>query len=355
MTGDQNTWPCPKWSNNNMYAFFDYIDEYESILENAETITAVKEVSIEDIISEGYPIIEGYLCPDNKPVSCETLLNDVISSQFRYPHIICEQFKSMYRSVITIKEISDVKKVKENDYLFLNYWLNDKLSTNSLKSSFSVKDFYKKLQEMDKIYFSNKSLEEKLNNIESYHLENMKILLDLYKIKDKIYSIISEGKLTDKNSSWLEHKNERNKKYKEGIIKCRDGCDDFHNALKQFKCIYENTMKPQYRHSYHLQYKELFELPDHDSVIKEYSKEKLKSITTASFLVPVFGLLFLLMSSNMFLPIQHNLLEKIKNAKNKLFTVEERENELLSYTSFNNNRINDEEDYNIGYYSVRNF
>ncbi|SBT54288.1 PIR Superfamily Protein [Plasmodium ovale wallikeri] len=355
MTDDQNTWPCPKWSNNSMYAFLDNIDEYESILENAETINAVKEVSIEDKIFEEYLIIDEYLCHDDKEISCETLLNDDISSKYRSPHIICEQFKSMYHSLITMKETSDVKKVKENDYLFLNYWLNDKLSTNSLKSSFSVKGFYKKLQEMDKIYFSNESLEKKLNNIESYHLENMKILLDLYKIKDKIYRIISEGKLTDKNSSWLEHKNERNKKYKEGIIKCHDGCNNFYNALKQFKCIYEYTMNLQYRHQDHSQYKELFELPDHDSVIKEYSKEKLKSITTASFLVPVFGLLFMLMSSNMFLPIQNFLLEKIKNTKNKLFTVEERENELLSYTSYNNNRINDEEDYNIGYYSVRNF
>ncbi|SBT83022.1 PIR protein [Plasmodium ovale] len=337
------------------YAFFDNIDDYESILENAETITAVKEVSIEVIISEKYPILEGYLCHDDKEVSCETLLNDAISSQFRYAHIICEQFKSMYRSLITIKETSTIINVKENDYLFLNYWLNDKLSTNSLKSSFSVKDFYKKLQEMDKIYFSNNSLEEKLNNIESYHLENMKILLDLYKLKNKIYRIISEGELTNKNSSWLEHKNERNKKYKEGIIKCHDGCNDFHNALKQFKCIYEYSMNLEYHPQDHSQYKELFELPDHYSVIKEYSKEKLKSITTVSFLVPVFGLFFMLISSNMFLPIQHNLLEKIKNAKNKLFTVEEREKELLSYTSYNNNRINDEEDYNIGYYSVRNF
>ncbi|SBT01191.1 PIR Superfamily Protein, partial [Plasmodium ovale curtisi] len=201
MTGDQNTWPCPKWPNNNMYAFLDNIDEYEPILENAEKITAVKEISIDDIISEKYPILEDYLCTDDKAVSCETLLNDAISFQFLSPHIICEKFKSMYRSLITIKETSTIINVKENDYLFLNYWLNDKLSTNSLKSSFSVKGFYEKLQEMDKIYFSNKSLEEKLNNIESYHLENMKILFDLYKIKDKIYSIISEGKLTDKNSS----------------------------------------------------------------------------------------------------------------------------------------------------------
>ncbi|SBT83191.1 PIR protein [Plasmodium ovale] len=338
-----------------MYAFFDNIDDYDSILENVETITAVKDVSIEEISFEEYLIFDDeYLCPDVKSLSCETLLNDDISSQYRSPHIICEQFKFMYHSVITVKERSHKKEVKENDYLFLNYWLNDKLSTNSLKSSFSVKDFYKQLQKINKTYFSNKSLEEKLNNIESYHLENMKILLDLYKIKNKIYRIITEGELSKKNSSWLEHKNERNKKYKEGIIKCHDGCNDFYNALKQFKCIYEYTMNLQYRHQDHSQYKELFELPDHDSVIKEYSKEKLKSITTASFLVPVFGLLFMLMSSNMFLPIQNFLLEKIKNTKNKLFTVEERENELLSYTSYNNNRINDEEDYNIGYYSVRN-
>ncbi|SBT52155.1 PIR Superfamily Protein [Plasmodium ovale wallikeri] len=338
-----------------IYAFLDNIDEYEPILENAEKITAVKEVSIDEIRFEEYLIIDDeYPCPDVKTFSCETLLNDDISSQYRSPHIICEQFKFMYHSVITMKDRSHKKEVKENDYLFLNYWLNDKLSTNSLKSSFSVKDFYKKLQEMDKIYFSNNSLEEKLNNIESYHLENMKILLDLYKLKNKIYRIISEGELTNKNSSWLEHKNERNKKYKEGIIKCHDGCNDFHNALKQFKCIYEYSMNLEYRPQDHSQYKELFELPDHYSVIKEYSKEKLKSITTVSFLVPVFGLFFMLISSNMFLPIQNFLLEKIKNTKNKLFTVEERENELLSYTSYNNNRINDEEDYNIGYYSVRN-
>ncbi|SBT84849.1 PIR protein [Plasmodium ovale] len=238
MTDDQNTWPCPKWSNNSMFAFFDNIDDYESILENAETITAVKEVSIDDVIFEEYLIIDDeYLCPDVKSLSCETLLNDDISSQYRSPHIICEQFKFMYHSLITMKDRSDVKEVKENDYLFLNYWLNDKLSTNSLKSSFSVKGFYIQLQEINKIYFSNKSLGEKLNNIESYHLENMKILLDLYKIKNKIYSIISEGELPNKNSSWLEHKNECNKKYKEGIIKCRDGCDDFYNALKLFKCI----------------------------------------------------------------------------------------------------------------------
>ncbi|SBT00909.1 PIR Superfamily Protein [Plasmodium ovale curtisi] len=313
-----------------IFAFLDNIDEYEPILENAEKITAVKEVSIDEISFEEYLIIDDeYPCPDVKTFSCETLLNDDISAQYRSPHIICEQFKFMYHSVITMKDRSHKKEVKENDYLFLNYWLNDKLSTNSLKSSFSVKDFYIQLQEINKTYFSNKSLEEKLNNIESYHLENMKILLDLYKIKNKIYRIISEGELPNKNSSWLEHKNECNKKYKEGIIKCRDGCNDFYNAIKQFKY--------------------------HDSVIKEYSKEKLKSITTASFLVPVFGLLFMLMSSNMFLPIQNFLIEKIKNTKNKLFTVEERENELLSYTSYNNNRINDEEDYNIGYYSVRNF
>ncbi|SBT00215.1 PIR Superfamily Protein [Plasmodium ovale curtisi] len=330
MTDDQNTGPCPKWSNNSMYAFFDNIDDYDSILENAETITAVKDVSIEEISFEEYLIFDDeYLCPGVKSLSCETLLNNDISSQYRSPHIICEQFKFMYHSVITVKERSHKKEVKENDYLFLNYWLNDKLSTNSLKSSFSVKDFYKQLQKINKTYFSNKSLEEKLNNIESYHLENMKILLDLYKIKNEIYRKITDPVFTNKVESCLPYKRKCNIKYRDGIINCRDGCDDFHNALKQFKY--------------------------HDSVIKEYSKEKLKSITTVSFLVPVFGLFFMLISSNMFLPIQNFLLEKIKNTKNKLFTVEERENELLSYTSYNNNRINDEEDYNIGYYSVRNF
>ncbi|SBT84410.1 PIR protein [Plasmodium ovale] len=338
------------------YAFFDDFDKYVDIVEIADGITSDNiTASFDHIDFTIDTILDDGLCYEDVVVSCETLLSDDISSKFRSPHIICQQFKSLYRSLITIRENSQTRKVEENDYLFLSYWLSDKLSANSLESSFCVKDFYRSLQKMDKIYFKSKSLEEKLINIESYHLENMKILFDLYKIKNKIYSIISEGELTNKNDSCLKFKRECDRKYKEGIIKCRYGCHDFHSALKQFKCIYENTMKHQYRHTDHLQYKELFELPDHDSLVKEYSREKLKSITTMSFLVPVFGLFFLLISSNLFSPYRHYLLDKIKGAKNALFNVEERRKELLSYTSDNDSRIIDEGEYNIGYYSVKSF
>lgn len=37
------------------------------------------------------------------------------------------------------------------------------------------------------------------------------------------------------------------------------------------------------------------------------------------------------------------------------FSAWERDNELLPYFSDSNNQVYDEEEYNIGYYSVRNF
>lgn len=55
-----------------------------------------------------------------------------------------------------------------------------------------------------------------------------------------------------------------------------------------------------------------------------------------------------------FSPFRHYLLEKIKSTKNVLFSVEEKENKLLLYTSYSDSKIMDERDYNIGYYSVRN-
>ncbi|SBT84814.1 PIR protein [Plasmodium ovale] len=351
-----STEPCLKWPSGHMYAFFDSFDKYEDKVKNAEEITTVNdEKHMEDILNDKEILFPEEICFSEKmAVSCNSLLNDNISFKIPNPHIICEKFKNLYHSLIGVRKHSKFQP-DENDYIFLNYWLNDKLRANSLNSSFHVKDFYAALQKMDNTYFSNHFLEEKLNNIESYHLENMRILFDLYKTKNEIYRKITDPEFTNKVESCLPHKRECNIKYRDGIINCRNGCSDFHNALKQFKCLYESSLAIYKDDKDDLQYKELFELPDHDSIIKEYSKEKLKSITTASFLVPVFGLLFMLMSSNMFSPYRHYILEKIKSKKNEWFNVEERENKLLSHTYDNDNRIIDEEEYNIGYYSIKNF
>ncbi|SBT01726.1 PIR Superfamily Protein, partial [Plasmodium ovale curtisi] len=337
------------------YAFFDKIDNYTDVLDKAEKITSTKVINThKDTISLEDDILDG-VCYDNVEVSCNSLLNDDISLKYQSPHIICQQFKYLYRSLITMKEISPIIQVEENDYLFLSYWLSNKLRINALTSTFCVKDFYRTLQEMDFIFFSNELLGEKLKNIESYHLDNMNILLNLYKIKNEIYSIISAGELTNKMDSCLEYKKECNIKYREGIINCRDGCNDFHNALKLFKCIYENYLGGYKDNKDDSQYNELFKLPDHDSVVKEYRAGQFRKITTTSFLVPLFGLFFMLISSNKFSPYRHYLLEKIKSSKNEWFSVDERENELLSYPSDIDSKIIDESDYNIGYYSARNF
>ncbi|SBS99485.1 PIR Superfamily Protein [Plasmodium ovale curtisi] len=353
---DTRTGPCPKWPSGHMYSFFDSFDKYEDKVKYAEEITTVNdEKYMEDILNDNEIHFLDEICFSEKTtVSCNSLLNDNIFSKIPKPHITCEKFKYLYHSLIGVRKNSRYQP-DENDYIFLNYWLNDKLRSNNLNSSFYVKDFYVALQKMDNIYFSNQFLEEKLNNIESYHLENMRILFDLYKTKNEIYNIISEGKLKNKMDSCLEYKKECNIKYRDGIINCRNGCNDFHNALKQFKCLYESSMAMYKDDKDDLQYKELFELPDHDSLINEYRRKHFGSITNILFLVPAFGLIFMLMYSNMFSPYRHYILEKIKSKKNEWFNVKERENKLLSHTYDNDNRIIDEGEYNIGYYSIKNF
>ncbi|SBT30678.1 PIR Superfamily Protein [Plasmodium ovale wallikeri] len=351
-----STGPCSKWPSGHMYAFFDDFNKYEDMVKKAEEITTLREINYEkDILDDNEILFLDEICFSEKTdVSCNSLLNDNISSKIQNPHIICEKFKYLYDWLIGVKKQSQFQP-DENDYIFLNYWLNDKLRANSLNSSFYVKDFYAALQKMDKTYFTNQSLQEKLNNIESHDLENMNILFDLYKAKSEIYSKITDHVITNKVESCLPYKRECNIKYREGIINCRVGCNDFHHALKQFKCLYEKDLAPYKDDKDDLQYKKLFELPDQDSVIKEYRRGQFRRITTTSFLVPVFGFLLLLISSNKFSPFRHYLLEKLKSTKNVLFSVEERENKLLSYASDSDSNIMDEEDYNIGYYSVRNF
>ncbi|SBS93663.1 PIR Superfamily Protein [Plasmodium ovale curtisi] len=346
-----STEPCLKWPSGHMYAFFDNFDKYEDMVEKAEGITTVNDEKFEKDISiyDDLHFLDEICFSEKTPVSCNSLLNDNISSKISNPHITCEKFKYLYHSLIGVKENSEVPP-HENDYIFLNYWLNDKLSANNLYSSFYVKDFYAALQKMDKTYFSNNLLEKKLNNIEGYHLENMRILFDLYKTKNEIYKKITDSEITNKVESCLPHKRECNIKYRDGIINCRDGCNDFHNALKQFKCLYEYSLTMYKDDKDDLQYKELFELPDHDFLINEYRRKHFGSITNILFLVPAFGFIFMLIYSNMFSPYRHYILEKIKSKKNEWFNVEERENKLLSHTYDNDNRIIDEGEYNIGYY-----
>ncbi|SBS99031.1 PIR Superfamily Protein, partial [Plasmodium ovale curtisi] len=218
--------------------------EYDMV-KNSEEITTPREVNYEEDILDDKEIhfLDEICFSEKKAISCNSLLNDNISSKIQNPHITCEKFKYLY------------------------HWLID-------------------------------LLEEKLNNIESNHLENMKIFFDLYKAKNETYRKITEPVLTNKVEYCLPYKRECNIKYGEGIINCCVGCSDFYKVPKQFKCLYENGLATYKDDKDDLQYKKLIELPGYDSVIKEYRRGQFRRITTTSFLVPLFGLLFLLISSN---------------------------------------------------------
>ncbi|SBT83111.1 PIR protein [Plasmodium ovale] len=328
-----------KKPNNESYGFFEEFDYYEGIVKSAEKINSV----VTNFILENP---EEYDC-DEIVKSCYYFLIHNIASTKESPHIICEQFKKIYNLLKYRTRTVDSVKHKNNDYAFMNYWLNDKLSDNNNDLPICVKGFYKELVKIDGEYFNIPTLEEKLYNMEKHDLENMKNLYELYNIKNKISTAISEENDTGKGASCSTYTKECYAKYRDAIINCLDGCFDFYTALMDFR----NTLKAfsYYTNtSISCKYKELFELPDYETVLKEHKSGSFRRIITLPLLFPLLGMFFMFIYSD-------TAFEKIKSTKNMLFGARERSNELLSYISDNDNIIGDHEEYSIGYYSVGNY
>ncbi|SBT02261.1 PIR Superfamily Protein [Plasmodium ovale curtisi] len=314
-----------KKANNESYRFFEEFDTYERIVKSAENVNSV------GINYLG--ILEEYDC-DEIEKSCYYFLINNIASTNESPHIICEQFKRIY-SLLKNRNRKGVDSVKSknNDYAFMNYWLNDKLSE----------------------YFNITNLEEKLYNMEKSYLENMKNLYQLYSIKNKISMAISEEDETGKRASCLWYTKECYAKYKEAIINCRGECSYFYSLIKEFKKKYKEELSPFSEMSFSCKAKELFDLPDYRAVLKEHESIQIIRNRTLSVLLPMFGVFLMFKISDKFTPFRQYILEKIKRSKNILFGEGERDNEFLSYTSDDDSSIYNNGEYNISYYNVMNY
>ncbi|SBS94779.1 PIR Superfamily Protein [Plasmodium ovale curtisi] len=340
---------CYKNPGKESYGFFEDFNYYNDHAVNAESKNSV----VMKVVPE---FEEEYMCPEFAEKSCYYFLINNVFPSIENPHIICEKFKYIYNLLSNYKR--GVKKegtLRDNDWAFLNYWLNDKLRSTNTEMSICVKDFYEKLRDMDKDYFKITSTDGKLFNIKKHDFENMKKLFELYNIKDKINEEITKEFTENKSLSCLEHVKECHKKYKEAIVNCPGNCIHFYNLIKEFKKKFKNDLSPFTEMSFSCRAKELFELPNYGVVLKEHESVHIIRNRTLSVLLPLFGLFLMFKFSNKFTPFRQYILEKIKSRKNILFGEGERDNELFSYTSDDDSSIYNNGEYNISYYNVRNY
>ncbi|SBT02562.1 PIR Superfamily Protein, partial [Plasmodium ovale curtisi] len=194
---------CSEDAKNGDYGFFENINYYMGKAEAAEKTNKV-EISI-----------ELDYCPDDEEMGCYYFLINDTSPKIQSAHIICEQFKKIYNLLSNRTEQGkEAGTLQNNDYSFMNYWLNDKLRGNNTDLPMCVKEFYKTLKEINVNYFKITTLDDKLYNIKRHDLENMRNLYDLYNIKDKISGAIANENSLEEGSSCLWYTKECYAKYR---------------------------------------------------------------------------------------------------------------------------------------------
>ncbi|SBT74287.1 PIR protein [Plasmodium ovale] len=349
---------CNKKADRESYGFFGFFNYYSNRANIVEKIKSIKPKSSEVRDSDGQ------LNHGKKiNVSCSDFSKYATDfySKIQSPDILCEKFREIYNGLSN----SDMGKKKEeyrngeeklgnNDWAFINYWLNDTLRGTDTDPPICVKEFYESLIKMDKEYFKIKYLEDKLFNIEKSDFKKMKDLYYLYDIKKKISKLMTDNNETDIKELCPRYEKECNEKYREVIINCRDDCNDLFSAITQFKKEYNQELVSFPEYTYLSRSYELQELPDYISLITE---QKIKEFTRTIFipvLFLIFGFFFILLFFNKFLPCRKYLIEKIKRKERTIFHVDEGEASLPSHAYENDDTISDNGEYNIGYYSTLN-
>ncbi|SBT85038.1 PIR protein [Plasmodium ovale] len=287
--------------------------------------------------------------------NCNFSSNDKICSQIPSSDKICVQFKSIYQSLSNIQEDSDRKprSLKEDDFVFLNYWLNNKLKGYNNYPLVAVADFFKELKSKNSDFFTDISFENKFSDIDPGQLENMKTLYGLYNITNKINNIlIEEEEEKSKRGLFLQYINECKKKYVDAIINCSNDCPCFFNSLKDFKNKHKSELSKYAESSHKPQFNKLFELPDYDIILQEHRnsiKARFNSIMKVPLLSPIFVLLFIFIYFYKFTTFGQFVRSKIKRIKNMITNADDTENEIMSHYSDYDSNILDKEEYNISY------
>ncbi|SBT74561.1 hypothetical protein POWCR01_000229900 [Plasmodium ovale] len=231
--------------------------------------------------------------------TCNSLSGDSIFDEVPSSNKICKQFIHLYNKFSdTRRSKQNNELLNDNEYSFMNYWINDTLSSSNVDSSEYIKKLYSKLKSADENFFNVNFSVNKFNSMKLHDLENIKILIDLYNHMLEINSACSECEQKEECTSFFKKTREFNEIYKGVIINCTDGCSGIYNALEILKCKYNQEIIAYANRLLNLEFNKLDELKDYNFVLKEHNTKQFKQILTIPILFPIFGLLFMLFFSN---------------------------------------------------------
>ncbi|SBS94099.1 PIR Superfamily Protein [Plasmodium ovale curtisi] len=299
--------------------------------------------------------------------ACNSFSNDFCLIDNTPGEEICKKFFCMYKYLDDFYYLRDSKSTLTNeDFDFMNYWLNVKLKGGKGNSSICINEFNRKIKnESENFISSKKKLEKDLHVIDPDNLENMELLFELYNNERIILNMMrgqdypdekkkseeedSEEKKNEKQKSCSDYIEDCSKKYEKAMDKCLNDNTDFYKALNDFKISYNYAVERETKDLRNCKSSPYFYLPKYDPVVgrqRNIMAGKLLSVPLIlSFVIPLLY---------KYTPLGPFLRTKINIAKNRWINSDEYGNELSSLPTYIEDNISDSGEYNIGYYSGTN-
>ncbi|SBT55625.1 PIR Superfamily Protein [Plasmodium ovale wallikeri] len=310
-----------------IYSFFNDIDKY--------------------IRYDNY--IETYYKKDeNNKNTCNAFLPDVDVSNKETANDVCAKFKNLYKFIILKKSKPNPNSLNDNDFAYLNYWINNKLRNDTHGHNVTVKMLHENMNNRENEFVSNDIFKGKLYDIEYEDFKNMLLLRRLQKCHAEIFTKMSPL-IEEKNISCIEHFQEFINTYINGIIKCPYDDTGFCKALKHFKKLYEETFLGEHGMTENCIDRDRLELPTYEDVSKN------KQITmVGTVLGPSFGTLFTFLFLYKFTPFGQWIHAKMGSKKGAHSNLYEEHDQSFLYSSDNEDINSDYNQYGISYDSVVN-
>ncbi|SBS95687.1 PIR Superfamily Protein [Plasmodium ovale curtisi] len=282
---------------------------------------------------------------------CTSLSNDVCSFEKLSGEDICKKILYMYKFLDNAQRLwKHPSTITNEDLYFLNYWLNVKLKFNSSSASLCMNKFIEAIKGLGGDFMSReKNLEKHLHVIDPSKLENMEILCELYDTKQKITDLIfDQGNTENYKELCKDYTQKCYDKYIEGMKRCLNIYDDFYKALKVFDTGYKFLIAQETDESAQCKTSDHFRLMEYDPVLEAHQRRFMTfKIMSAPLMLPfVIPLLY------KYTPFGPFLRAKIRMVKDKWMNMDKNKSELLSLSTDIENNISDNEEFNLGYYSV---
>ncbi|SBT53020.1 PIR Superfamily Protein [Plasmodium ovale wallikeri] len=261
---------------------------------------------------------------------------------------ICIKFKILRNVILSKKRGVNSGILDNNDYSYLNYWLNDMSKNATSTNKITIGEFRMKVDGVEGT-FAGVLLHNKLYDIIEDDYQNIKLLEYLYLNYYRKFTEIS-GLKEGKKILCFEYVKELFDTYKKGIIQCPHDNSNFCKALEHFKGVYNKLYLGDYGVSEKCTDVDLFILPT-------YSDVSLGDKITAvgSILGPSFGTIFSMLLMYKFTPFGQWIRYKMGTNKEAHSNLYEKNDELLLDNSDSGYINADVNPYRISYDSITNY